>query len=304
MLFMFVAMVCMVASWIRLSIFLYKAWSALPWKSQAVKPGMAAASIWIPFANLALVFRAVHKLSVKTNELLSEKEHKPAAPQSVGMAVCIGFVLMLLLPLALPHPGISLLFSTAVIALTAQWMALQCRATNIVIGHVDAPVPSLGMRIGVLSCGGVSLLIAMTITNSVLSPGKAKGYEQPNVQVPGPILDDGMSGYTQRQPQRAAPAPDPWRFGTDSSWGRQSNQPSSSSWGSQSQPPSSGTRPSSDPFKSNQSKTCSACGGSGTGSFACIHCNRGVQSNGMKCTFCNGRGFGKCTYCNGTGQTR
>lgn len=304
MLFMFVALVCMMASWIRLSIFLYKAWAALPWKAQTVKPALAAASIWIPIANLALVFRAVHRLSTKTNEVLAERRQKPTAPQSVGMAVCIGFVLMILLPLAVPHPGVALLYGTAVIALVAHWMALQCHATNSVLGHTDVPMVSKGLRIGVLSCGGIALLIALSIINSVLSPRSSRGYEQPGVQVPGPLLDDGMSGYTQRQPQRTAPAPDPWRFGTDSGWGRKSDPPSNSSWGSQSQPTSSGTRPSTDPFKSNQSRTCSACGGSGTGSFACIHCDRGVQSNGMKCTFCNGRGFGKCTYCNGTGRTR
>ena len=47
---------------------------------------------------------------------------------------------------------------------------------------------------------------------------------------------------------------------------------------------------------------CSACQGSGTGPFQCSPCKGTGILNGIKCIFCNGKGFSKCLFCNGTGQ--
>lgn len=177
LIFLFVALVCGVAFWVRVSIFLFNAWSALAWKHQSIKPGLAAASPWIPVANLALIFKAVHGLSIKSNEALKEKGLKSAAPEPLGIAVGVAFVLMLLLPLALPNPGALLYFTTAVVALTTQWLVRQCQATNILIGHEDAPSPSLGVRIAVLSSGAVSLVLALFVGASSLSG--PKGFSGP-----------------------------------------------------------------------------------------------------------------------------
>ena len=48
---------------------------------------------------------------------------------------------------------------------------------------------------------------------------------------------------------------------------------------------------------------CSQCGGAGTGPFICNFCKGTGQSQGLKCFFCNGKGFQKCPACKGTGQT-
>ena len=47
---------------------------------------------------------------------------------------------------------------------------------------------------------------------------------------------------------------------------------------------------------------CGACGGSGTSRLACSFCKGTGKNGGFKCSFCNGRMFGKCFSCNGTGQ--
>lgn len=49
-------------------------------------------------------------------------------------------------------------------------------------------------------------------------------------------------------------------------------------------------------------KECSACKGSGTGPFVCSFCKGTGSKDGLKCFFCNGKGFPKCTSCNGKGQ--
>ena len=48
---------------------------------------------------------------------------------------------------------------------------------------------------------------------------------------------------------------------------------------------------------------CGACGGSGTSRLACSFCKGTGKNGGFKCSFCNGRMFGKCFSCTGTGQT-
>ncbi|MBE7464257.1 MAG: DUF4339 domain-containing protein [Planctomycetes bacterium] len=192
--FLFVALVCGVAFWVRVSIFLFNAWSVLAWKHQSIKPGLAAASPWIPVANLALIFKAVHGLSVKSNEALKEKGQTSAAPEPLGIAVGVAFVLMLLLPLALPNPGALLYFSTAVVALSAYWLIQQCRVTNILIGHEDAPSPSLGLRVGVLSSGVLSLLLAMSIGISSLDGLEVSGQ-------PGLVGRQNIFGGSYQNPE-------------------------------------------------------------------------------------------------------
>ena len=49
-------------------------------------------------------------------------------------------------------------------------------------------------------------------------------------------------------------------------------------------------------------KECGACRGSGTSSFACSFCKGTGKNNGLKCTFCEGKMFGKCGACAGSGQ--
>jgi len=49
---------------------------------------------------------------------------------------------------------------------------------------------------------------------------------------------------------------------------------------------------------------CSQCQGAGTGQFACDFCKGTGKNNGVKCVFCNGKGFQKCPACNGTGHTK
>ena len=48
---------------------------------------------------------------------------------------------------------------------------------------------------------------------------------------------------------------------------------------------------------------CGACGGSGTSRLTCSFCKGTGKNGNFKCSFCNGRMFGKCFSCNGTGQT-
>lgn len=49
-------------------------------------------------------------------------------------------------------------------------------------------------------------------------------------------------------------------------------------------------------------KACASCNGSGTSSFVCSFCKGTGLSNGFKCSFCDGKMFGKCSSCNGSGK--
>jgi len=53
------------------------------------------------------------------------------------------------------------------------------------------------------------------------------------------------------------------------------------------------------------SAVCTTCDGAGTGPFQCSFCKgSGKDKSGLKCFFCNGKGFQKCGSCNGTGQKK
>ncbi|MCW8129377.1 MAG: DUF4339 domain-containing protein [Planctomycetota bacterium] len=203
--FMLIMVVCALAFWVRVSTFLYKAWAALPWKAQATKPALAAAAPWIPLANLALIFKAVLGLTNKTNEILKERGQGSGPAEGLATAVCVSFVLMITVPLAIQNSGVSLYLTTAASAVMAFWLASQCKATNLLIGHDNAPTPSLGLRIGVLACGAVSLCLAVAFGISSLRGPKGSGqpvqFERQDIfngQSQNPELQEMVQQEAQR----------------------------------------------------------------------------------------------------------
>lgn len=308
--FLGVLVVTSLAFMVRIAFFLYKAWNALPWKYRSRHPLFAAVSIFIPVANLYFVFRSIAGLSRQTNAALKDRGLAAKAPETLGMASAISFVVVAALGLALPWVAVQVLLSVAQLALLTLWMVEQGKATNTLMGHQDTPAPSLPWLIGNAACGGLALLLAAMVGFANLRAAATMNaapeyrqqstgdWDQPAVGQRGTVAP--VNPQTPRSPW----LDNPWKYAdpparTAPSFDRPNLQTTPST-----QRPSSNPQPSFS-TSSPQSQTCGTCGGSGNSSNPCFACHgSGKGSNGLACSFCHGRGFQQCPFCRGTGRTR
>lgn len=191
LIFLFIALIANVSFWVRLSIFLYRAWNILPPKNRTMDPLWAALSIYIPLANLVLVFRSIPGLSKATNEALAERGEGPSAPEALGTALAVAFVLITVLPLALPNPGALLLLSVAAAAVGWHWLDRQCEASNVYLGHAKGRTTPQGLRIAVLATGALALPLAVAVAIAGIKGGAGAAAFRPLLGGPGQseILD-------------------------------------------------------------------------------------------------------------------
>lgn len=205
-LFMLVALVGTIVLYVRVATFLFACWNALPWKHRRMSPLLAAFSLFIPIANLFLCFKSIWGLSQQTNAALRERGLRPAAPEQLGLAVSIGLVLLIALPLALPAPPFSLLLNLAYAALLGIWLLRQCHATDLLLGHPDPGPPLLGWMIALGGAGTLALClaafsVASLLRNARVAPSPFTGYAPQDAE---PDQDSDLVALIQRERQRNA----------------------------------------------------------------------------------------------------
>ena len=224
------------------------------------------------------------------------------APEALGIATSIAFSAIMALNVALPWPDVQALLSLVQIALLTFWMALQCKATNALLGVPDAPAPSMPMLIGNAACGGLALLLAVIAgfgnLRAATRPSAGPSFDQQELDEWGqPVAGPNgprMPAY-QRSPQ-----------GPSDSYPSSVQPRSKSSFSSS----DTATRQKPSGFSSPERSvpretTCLNCNGGGISRMPCSMCRgSGRGSSGFACNSCNGRGYPPCGACGGKGKVR
>jgi hypothetical protein len=175
-------------------IFVYKSWSCLPLDRRNTTPGKAVGFLFIPIFNLYWPFVAVYGLSKQTNQALRSKALKEFAPERLGLALSVVFVVSYASQLLL-FTGfrglmgvcflVLMLMQPILPGLFGLWVHKQASATHELLGAID-PVKKRGpWVIGLVATSSVFAVLMIAITVGGLTNASDNGsYGDPRITDP------------------------------------------------------------------------------------------------------------------------